>query len=73
MASVCHGRPSGSSKTRKCVHRSSQWMGAHRKKIPVKFSDGAPGGAGSPTGRTPHERSLVPGVVAPSTFSDSPA
>ena len=43
MASVCHWRPSGSSKTRKWVHRSSQWIGAHRKKMPVKFRRRGPG------------------------------
>ena len=47
------------SKHRKCVQQSSQLIGAQRKKICGSVCSGA-AGVGSPTGRTPHDRSFVP-------------
>ena len=51
------------------MQQSSQLIGAHRKKICGSVFSGA-AGVGSPTGRTPHERSFVPytrsiGISAP--------
>ena len=58
--------PSGSSNTSMCTHSSSNCSGAQRKKICGARWAGA-AGAGWPTGRMPHERSLVARVVAAPT------
>ena len=60
----CQRRPSAYSLTSKCVDSVGKLTGAHSQKNCGSPPTGAPVGAGSPTGRTPHDRSREPSTSA---------
>src|SRR6476660_3503721 len=68
----CHRRPSPKSFVSKWVDRVGKLTGAHSQKN-CGSATGAPEAAGSPTGRTPHERSRDRYTVSGVTSWRSPS